>query len=154
MALKTVLSTAAVLVLWGPVFPASARDLSERYTPEHPYRALNEFGVIPSVEENAILEVYAKPGASGPKYFCAGAEFAKRFLRASPADRLVILRPEATSTTRPGATSVLFNIVPRASSQDLPRTGVTINPRRAGENRSVNAGLSFCDPPDRRRQDD
>ncbi len=133
---------------------AEARSLSERYTPTSPYRALNEFGVILSAEEGAVLEVYAKPSASGMKYFCAAAEFAQRFLRAQPSDRLVITRAEGPSTTRDGATSVLFDIVPRAEAQGLPSGGVTLSPRRVGENRSVNSGKSFCKPVDRRRDDD
>ncbi|WP_424970984.1 hypothetical protein [Dinoroseobacter sp. S76] len=133
---------------------AEARSLSERYTPKSPYRAINEFGVIPSAESGAVLEVYAKPGASGMKYFCAAAEFAQRFLRSQPSDRLVISRAEGPSATRAGSTSVLFDIVPRAQAQGLPSGGVTLSPNRVGENRSVNSGKSFCKPPDRRRDDD
>lgn len=133
---------------------AEARSLSDRYTPDAPYRAINEFGVIPSAEPDAVLEVYAKPSASGMKYFCAAAEFAQRFLRSQPSDRLVISRAEGPSATRPGSTSVLFDIVPRAQAQGLPSGGVTLSPSRVGENRSVNSGKSFCKPPDRRRDDD
>ncbi|MEM1078567.1 MAG: hypothetical protein AAGI09_08575 [Pseudomonadota bacterium] len=134
--------------------PAEARSLTERYTPKSPYRAINEFGVILSAEQGSVLEVYAKPSASGMKYFCAAAEFAQRFLRAQPSDRLVISRAEGPSATRSGATSVLFDIVPRAQAQGLPSGGVTLNPNRVGENRSVNAGKSFCKPAERRRRDD
>lgn len=151
---RNLLAFIMVILFGGGVSTADARELAERYTPDTPYRAINEFGVVLSAEPEAVVEVYAKPGASGPKYFCAAAEFSKRFLGASPSDRLVIVRPEGASATRSGAKSVLFGIVPRSASGSLPPTGLTINPRKAGEHRSVNSGLSFCEPPNKRRRDD
>jgi hypothetical protein len=133
---------------------ASASARADRYTPDRPYQAVNLFKVAPIAAPDAVLEVYASPGASGKKYFCAAGEFALRFLGSAPGDRLVITRAEAPSDTRPGFKSVLFEIVPRAAATTLAPSGPFIDPDRLGENRSVNAANSFCVPPNRRRRDD
>lgn len=112
-------------------------------SPERPFIASNKQRVIPSIDGQPSFEVLSQPGAAGPQYFCAAAEFARSVLRANMNDLLVSTSAEGPSPTRPGFKSVMFELRPPAEAPSDP-AGIILDVSRAGHVRSVATALQFC----------
>ncbi|MEM9394817.1 MAG: hypothetical protein AAGA38_13230 [Pseudomonadota bacterium] len=91
------------LTLVSPVVPAFASS---------EFLARNKQRVAATTVDGAMMEVFSTAGASAPGYFCAAADYAIRRLGANWSDRVVVIRPEAQSATRPEFRSVLFSVRP------------------------------------------
>ena len=114
------------------------------YGPEQPFLAKNGLWVAHAQSEHADLEVYSQPGAAGPAYFCAAAEFAVRYQKRSRADYLVVSRSESESETRSGFRSVHFRVVGKDDIGDLPPNGATVSVATEGEHRTVAFAEQLC----------
>ena len=122
--------------------PMPERDAVLR---SHDFGEVNEgYGMAHAQFEDSDLEVYGQPGAAGPAYFCAAAEFAVRYQKRSRAEYLFVVRPEADSETRSGFRSVLFRVVSKDEIGDLPPNGATVSVTRAGEHRTVAFAEQLC----------
>ena len=114
------------------------------YGPDQPFLAKNGLWAAHAQSEDADLEVYSQPGAAGPSYFCAAAEFAVRYQKRSRAEYLVVARPEADSETRPGFRSVLFRVVGKRDLKGLQPNGAVVSVAREGEHRTVAFAEQLC----------
>jgi hypothetical protein len=114
------------------------------YGPDQPFLAKNGLWVAHAQSEGAEIEVYSQPGAAGPTYFCAAAEFAVRYQKASRTEYLVVAFPEADSETRPGFRSVQFNVVGKDNIVDLPTNGAVVSVTRPGEHRTIAFAEQLC----------
>jgi hypothetical protein len=105
--------------------------------------ALNKHRVVPSSVDGAMMEVYSRPGAAGPQYFCAAADYAVRRLGRNTSDRVIVVRPEAPSTTKPGFRSVLFSVRPwQAEREEDP--SLTLDIDRVGEEEPIVVARKRC----------
>lgn len=114
------------------------------FGPDQPYKARNGLWVAHAVAEDADIEVYSAPGAAGPAYFCAAADFAVRHLKSSRGDYLVVAQPEADSETRAGFRSVHFRITGKDAVTGLPPNGAVVSVSRSGEHRTIAFAEQLC----------
>jgi hypothetical protein len=114
------------------------------YGPEQPFLAKNGLWVAHAQAEGAEIEVYSQPGAAGPDYFCAAAEFAVRYQKRSRSEFLVVVTAEADSKTRSGFRSVHFQVVGKDGIVDLPPNGAAVSVARSGEHRTVAFAEQLC----------
>ena len=114
------------------------------YGPDEPFLAKNGLWVAHAQSGAAEIEVYSQPGAAGPTYFCAAAEFAVRYRKRSRTEYLVVAFPEADSETRSGFRSVHFNVVGKDSIGDLPPNGAVVSVARPGEHRTIAFAEQLC----------
>ncbi|WP_425092576.1 hypothetical protein [Tropicimonas sp. S265A] len=112
-------------------------------SPERPFIASNDHRVVPSIDNSPTFEVLSRPGAAGPQYFCAAAEYARQVLRAEMTDILVSTTAEGPSRTNPDFRSVMFEL---RAPEEAPSSGsgITIDISEPRQVRSVAVALQFC----------
>lgn len=97
---------AGIIVVWVMLGLALPADASGDFV------ARNKQRVAATTVDGAMMEVFSTAGAAAPDYFCAAADYAVSRLGANWSDRVVVVRPEAQSVTRPAFRSVLFSVRP------------------------------------------
>lgn len=127
----------AFLVVVPLLISASAASAQE-------WSAKNKHRVAPSTEQGASIEVYSRPAAAPSQYYCAAADYAKRWFNSHNSDRVMVVLPFAPSKTKPGSNSVHFTVVPyqtpRAKQQSL-----SIGVDRRGEDMTIVVALKKCE---------
>ncbi|WP_425092575.1 hypothetical protein [Tropicimonas sp. S265A] len=112
--------------------------------------AANKQRVVPASIEGAQMEVFSTAGAAGPQYFCAAGDYAVRRLEAGNSDRLVVVKGEAPSESRPRFRSVFFSVVPWQGERG-GNSSINVQVDRPGEEMSVVVARKFCPPRFKRR---
>jgi len=110
---------------------------------DRPFVASNKQRVYPAPQDPARFEVLSQPGAAGPQYFCAAAEYARKVLRAEMDDALVTLTPEGPSEVSTRHRGVQFELRPAAEAPP-PDNALVLNLRNAGLSRRVAVALRHC----------
>ena len=88
------------------------------------------------------FEVLTRAGAGKADYFCAAGEFAKRWLKARNADRLVVISVRDPSRFRANRLAVAFGLNGEEPAQaDYLRVGGP----RVGQAASVGHSIALCD---------
>lgn len=139
---KPVLSPQKLLATFLPI---ALLVLAQPAWSEREHLARNKHRVAPSAIDGADMEVYSRPGSGGSQYFCAAADYAKRWLNSHNSDRVMVVIPEAPSSTKPGFRSVHFSVVPWQSAQ-AEDSSLALDIDRAGEELVIVLALKLCEP--------
>ena len=108
------------------------------------YKTL-KFGAKGYPHEGSVFEITTEIGSSGFAYWCAGAEYARRFLGAGWTTRFYVVRGLGPGEISGRRSSVLFTLDPAG----LPtQSGVIRRPNafNVGASMSVQAADSECNP--------
>ncbi len=106
--------------------------------------ARNKHRVVATTVDGALMEVFSTPGAGAPGYFCAAANYAIRRLGANWSDRVVVVRPEERSASRPAFRSVLFAVRPWQEARS-GNASFLMDVDRVGAEYTITLSLKRCE---------
>lgn len=99
---------------------------------------------------NTVFEVVSRGAGSGPIYWCAAADYARRALGASWQTKVYIARGRGVSETTGKRSSVQFTLDAGAVGVTPSTSWLSTNSLAAGENMSVQQANTYCNiPPSR-----
>ncbi|WP_068110265.1 hypothetical protein [Tropicimonas marinistellae] len=110
------------------------------------YRATNTMRVNYIPGYPGMFEVFHRMNAAAPDYWCAAADYVRRFAPDKGRTPIYVLRGVGRGVTLPNQRSVVFTVAPspevEASSEAA--TGLSLSVSNVGERRTAAHGFTGC----------